>query len=90
MLNRVTTAEGLPDGSGKPSEGFVYSLVPDVERTAGTKVEGRRRMRAPKKCLIWGCLILGLAIGDCESSYETWVWSFTGAFVSTGKVLICG
>lgn len=26
MLNRVATAEGLRDGSGKPGEGFVYSF----------------------------------------------------------------
>jgi hypothetical protein len=30
MLNRVTAAEGLRDGSGKPGEGFVERLVPDL------------------------------------------------------------
>ncbi len=35
MLNRDSTVEGLPDGSGKPGEGFVAGLVPDLERTAG-------------------------------------------------------
>jgi hypothetical protein len=35
MLRSVTAAEGLPDGNGKPGEGFVESLVPDLEWTAG-------------------------------------------------------
>ncbi len=49
MLNRITAAEGLPDGSVKPGEGFVYSLVPDLERTAGTEAEGKRDGESPKR-----------------------------------------
>ena len=40
MLNRVTTAEGLPDGSVKPGEGFVAGFVPDLEWTARRKDDG--------------------------------------------------
>jgi hypothetical protein len=49
VLSSVSTAEGLPDGSGKPGEGFVASLVPDLERTAGTEAGNKMLLRAPKK-----------------------------------------
>ncbi len=39
MLRSVSAAEGLRDGSGKPGEGFVGGLVPDLERTARTDDE---------------------------------------------------
>ncbi len=48
MPRRVTAAEGLPDGSGKPGEGFVAGLVPDLERTARTEAEGKRDGGSPK------------------------------------------
>ena len=37
LLNRITTADGLPDGSGKPGEALWAGIVPDLKRTAGTK-----------------------------------------------------
>ena len=39
MLNRITKAEGLPDGSGKPGEGLGAGFVPDLQRTAGSEAE---------------------------------------------------
>jgi hypothetical protein len=48
MPRRVTAAEGLPDGSGKPGEGFVAGLVPELERTAGTEDEGWVTDESPK------------------------------------------
>jgi hypothetical protein len=34
MLNRITIAEKLRDGSGKHGEAFVRWLAPDLKRTA--------------------------------------------------------
>ena len=41
LLNIYSPAQRLPDGSGKPGEGFVLWLVPDLQRTAGTVAEKR-------------------------------------------------
>lgn len=48
MLNRDSIAEGLRDGSGKPGKGFVGGLVPDLQRTARTEVEGKTEGESPK------------------------------------------
>lgn len=37
LLNRITTVDGMPDGSGKPGEALWAGIVPDLKRTAGTK-----------------------------------------------------
>ena len=48
VLNRDSAAEGLRDGSGKPGEGFVAGLVPDLERTAQTDDKGQMTDESPK------------------------------------------
>jgi hypothetical protein len=35
-VERITTVEKMPDGSGKPGEAMYGNIVPELKRTAGT------------------------------------------------------
>jgi hypothetical protein len=45
--NSITTADGLPDGSGKPAGHASKGVDEDLQRTAGTKVETSSTVAGP-------------------------------------------
>lgn len=48
MLSRITTADGLPDGSKKPGEAMWAGIVPDLKRTAGTEADKNYGAQSPE------------------------------------------
>ncbi len=45
--------EGLPDGSGKPGEGFAGGFAPDLQRTAGTTVDSSTDDVSPQSVFVF-------------------------------------